>query len=103
MRRCLGLVMVLITCLSTHPRADILDWQPVKAPARRRRWYQDGNATLAVLIASTSDIDDLVPSLVAYQIEWNKLHRSLQDVDLADEPARQAAGASEDDWQRLHE
>ena len=83
--------------------ADILDWQPVKAPARRRRWYQDGNATLAVLIASTSDIDDLVPSLVAYQIEWNKLHRSLQDVDLADEPARQAAGASEDDWQRLHE
>jgi len=82
--------------------ADIMEWQPLKAPARRRRWYQDGR-TLAVLIASTSDIDDLVPSLVAYQIEWNKLHRALQGVELADEPAREAAGASEDDWQRLHE
>jgi len=82
--------------------ADIMEWQPLKAPARRRRWYQDGR-TLAVLIASTSDIDDLVPSLVAYQIEWNKLHRALQGVELADESAREAAGASEDDWQRLHE
>ena len=82
--------------------ADIMEWQPLKAPARRRRWYQDGR-TLAVLIASTSDIDDLVPSLVAYQIEWNKLHRALQSVELADESAREAAGASEDDWQRLHE
>ena len=82
--------------------ADIMEWQPLKAPARRRRWYQDGR-TLAVLIASTSDIDDLVPSLVAYQIEWNKLHKALQGVELADEPARDAAGASEDDWQRLHE
>ncbi|HEV2217805.1 MAG TPA: hypothetical protein VGV88_09540 [Candidatus Dormibacteraeota bacterium] len=82
--------------------ADIMEWQPLKAPARRRRWYQDGR-TLAVLIASTSDIDDLVPSLVAYQIEWNKLHRALQGVELGDEAAREAAGASEDDWQRLHE
>ena len=82
--------------------ADIMEWQPLKAPARRRRWYQDGR-TLAVLIASTSDVDDLVPSLVAYQIEWNKLHKSLQGVDLSDEAARDAAGASEDDWQRLHE
>jgi hypothetical protein len=82
--------------------ADIMEWQPVKAPARRRRWYHDGDI-LAVLIASMSDIDDLVPTLVAYQIEWNKLHASLQDVELNDEAARQASGASEDDWQRLHE
>ena len=82
--------------------ADIMEWQPVKAPARRRRWYHDGD-TLAVLIASMSDIDDLVPSLVAYQIEWNKLHASLQDVELGDEAAREAAGATEEDWQRLHE
>jgi hypothetical protein len=82
--------------------ADIMEWQPVKAPARRRRWYHDGD-TLAVLIASMSDIDDLVPSLVAYQIEWNKLHASLQDIELGEETARQAAGASEEDWQRLHE
>jgi hypothetical protein len=83
--------------------ADILTWQALKAPARRRRWYQDANTTLAVLIASTSDIDDLVPTLVAYQIEWNKLHRSLQDIELEDEQVRQAAGASEEDWRRLHD
>ena len=83
--------------------ADIMDWQPVKAPARRRRWYYDGDIRLAVLIASTSDIDDLIPSLVAYQIEWNKLHAALQDVELTDESAREAAGATEDDWQRLHD
>src|SRR6266704_5425620 len=82
--------------------ADILSWQAVKAPARRRKWYEKGD-TLAVLIASPSDIDDLVPTLVAFQIEWNKLHRLLQDVDLSDEDARQAAGASPDDWRRLHE
>ena len=84
--------------------ADILGWQAVKAPARRRRWYHDGKNTLAVLIASTSDIDDLVPTLVAYQIEWNKLHRTLQDVDpLTSEEARRAAGASADDWRRLRD
>jgi hypothetical protein len=80
--------------------ADILSWQAVKAPARRRRWYQHGD-TLAVLIASPSDIDDLVPTLVAFQIEWNKMHRLLQDVPLNDEDARLAAGAGEEDWGRL--
>ncbi len=82
---------------------DILSWQLVKAPARRRRYYYDGEETLAVLIASPSDIDDLVPTLVAYQIEWNKLHRILQDVQLDPERAREAAGASEGDWERLRE
>ena len=83
--------------------ADIMDWEAVKAPARRRRWYHDGTNTLAVLIASTSDIDDLVPTLVAYQIEWNKLHRAFQDVPLTDEDARRAAGATPDDWRRLRD
>ncbi len=82
---------------------DILGWEAVKAPARRRRWYHDGKNTLGVLIASSSDIDDLVPTLVAYQIEWNKLHRSLQDAHLSDEGAMDAAGATPDDWRRLHE
>ena len=81
---------------------DILSWQAVKAPARRRRWYHSGD-TLAVLIASPSDIDDLVPTLVAYQIEWNKLHRLLQDVPLNDGDARRASGAGEGDWERLHQ
>ncbi|HXN90776.1 MAG TPA: hypothetical protein VN906_04760 [Candidatus Sulfotelmatobacter sp.] len=83
--------------------ADIMTWESVKAPARRRRWYHDGKNTLAVLIASTSDIDDLVPTLVAFQIEWNKLHRAMQDAGLTDNEARQAAGASQDDWRRLHD
>src|SRR6266705_3066867 len=82
--------------------ADILSWQAVKAPARRRRWYEQGD-TLAVLIASPSDIDDLVPTLVAFQIEWNKMHRLLQDVSLNDADARAAVGAGEEDWQRLHQ
>ncbi len=49
-------------------------WQAVTASARRRRWYYDGKNTLAVFIASESDIDDIVPTLVAFQIEWNKFH-----------------------------
>src|SRR3981081_1849298 len=70
------------------PHSAIPTWQAVKAPARRRRWYHDGKNTLAVLIASASDIDDLVPTLVAYQIEWNKLHRAMQEVELSDAEAR---------------
>src|SRR5437763_14929917 len=81
--------------------ANILGWESVKAPARRHRWYHDGKNTLAVLIASSSDNDDLIPTLVAFQIEWNKLHRSLQDIDLAADDARQAAGATPADWHRL--
>ncbi|HKD75350.1 MAG TPA: hypothetical protein VKB76_07630, partial [Ktedonobacterales bacterium] len=49
-------------------------WQAVKASARRRRWYYDGKSTLSAYIASESDIDDIVPILVAFQIEWNKFH-----------------------------
>jgi hypothetical protein len=49
-------------------------WQPVTATARRRKWYFDGKNTLAAYIASETDIDDIVPTLVALQIEWNKFH-----------------------------
>ena len=55
----------------------IEDWEAVEAPARRRRWYDSGRGTLAVLLASTSDLDDAIPTLVAYQLEWNKLHALL--------------------------
>jgi hypothetical protein len=53
---------------------DVCGWQEVSAIARRRRCYFDGEHTLACFIASRSDIDDIVPTLTAYQIEWNKLH-----------------------------
>ena len=76
-------------------------WRRVKAPARRRPWYFDGEETLAVFLASPSDIDDLVPTLVAYEIEWNKLHRALHEDPSGLDGARHAAGASEDDWERL--
>lgn len=56
----------------------INEWPRVYAPGRRRRAHFDGSDTLAVFIASRSDIDDLVPVLTAYQIEWNKLHFLLQ-------------------------
>ena len=80
---------------------DLSLWKAVKAPARRRRWYHDGRDTLAVLLASQSDVDDLIPSLVAFQMEWNKLHGVLRDVELDRERAREAAEASPDDWERL--
>ncbi len=53
---------------------DITEWEEVSASARRRRCYFDGKQTLACLIASRTDIDDLIPILTALQIEWNKLH-----------------------------
>ncbi len=52
-------------------------WAPVSAPARRRRACYDGGETLALYIASRSDIDDIIPTLTAYQIEWNKIHQCL--------------------------
>lgn len=65
------------------------DWQEVIAPARRRRSFYDGEKRLAVMIASRSDIDDLIPLMTAYEIEWNKMHRlfrmqagvSVNDLD----------------------
>ena len=57
---------------------DVNEWERVYAPARRRRMHFDGQHTLAAFIASRSDIDDLVPMITAYQIEWNKLHALLQ-------------------------
>jgi hypothetical protein len=91
------------------------DWLPVQAPARRRQWHYDGHSTLAVHVASASDIDDVIPTLVAYQIEWNKLHarfradariRALvQDAGIPDEVSaervREHLSIGLDDWQRL--
>jgi hypothetical protein len=57
---------------------DIESWDPVSAVARRRRCYFNGKDTLACFIASVSDIDDIIPILTAYQIEWNKIHVILK-------------------------
>ncbi len=82
-------------------------WDAVEAPARRRRWYDSGDEVLAVLLASESDVDDLVPTLVAYQIEWNKIRRRMLAAGWppAEGPTPEACaaaiGGSPDDWARL--
>ena len=82
------------------------EWEAREAPARRRRWFSDGAGTVAVLLASGSDLDDLVPTLVAYQLEWNKLHRRLvaaPDIEPAPEACAVALGGDASDWDRLLE
>jgi len=58
---------------------NIEQWTEVTARARRRRCFYDGKSLLACYIASRSDIDDVIPMLTAFQIEWNKLHTLLQE------------------------
>ena len=58
----------------------IEDWTEVTARARRRRCFYDGKNHLACYIASRSDIDDVIPMLTAYQIEWNKLNLLLSEI-----------------------
>jgi len=57
---------------------NVQEWLQVSAPARRRRYYYDGTDILACVISSRSDIDDLIPILIAFQLEWNKIHQRLQ-------------------------
>jgi hypothetical protein len=88
---------------------DVSQWAVAESPARRRRWYVGPDATLAVLLASSSDVDDLVPTLVAYQIEWNKIRLRLAGAaaTLGEDPdaatCAQLLSGSAEDWQRLRE
>jgi hypothetical protein len=73
---------------------DIDTWKVVRTRGRRRPLRWDGGQTLAVFVASGSDIDDLVPILTAYQIEWNKLREHLvggRITDVTDDAALAAA------------
>src|SRR5215218_1585618 len=99
-----------VEVFARHSVGPLEDWTPLEAPARRRRWYDDGNGTMAVLLASASDLDDLIPTLVAYQIEWNKVRLRLRaadwppDVDELDAAECAAVlGGVEDDWLQLSE
>lgn len=60
-----------------HGFPGVESWERVNAPARRRRYFYDGDETIAVYIASRSDIDDMLPMLTAFQIEREKLHYLL--------------------------
>ncbi len=85
-------------------------WREAEAPARRRRWYDDQAGTLAVLLASASDVDDLVPTLVAFQIERNKIRvrqraagwlGAVGDEEPSPEECARLLGGSAEDWGRL--
>jgi hypothetical protein len=61
-----------------------------------------------VLIASASDVDDLIPTLVAFQIEWNKLNAllrakagALSGIDAG--TLSSSLGGEKDDWIQLAE
>ncbi len=101
---------------------DVENWQPVKARARRRKFYfEPKKGLLAAFIASVSDIDDLIPCLTAYQIEWNKIYQRLNNGDLSRrlqyfdvnaeyepshelmEDVRAALGLSADDFAKLNQ
>ncbi|RMG89370.1 MAG: hypothetical protein D6706_21470 [Chloroflexi bacterium] len=82
MPSCLGQVRLVIMgqskkVFAQHGYPDVESWEHVSAPGRRRRSFFNGKDTLAVYIASRSDIDDIVPILTAYQIERRKLHQIL--------------------------
>lgn len=80
---------------------EVESWQKVEAPGRRRLMYYDGDETLAVYIASRSDIDDIIPIMTAYQIEWNKLNTAIrthgQLASFIDERAEVIAALSEEE------
>ena len=81
---------------------NVWNWKQVNGRARRRRCFYNKDAgVLACIIASRSDIDDVIPMLTAYQIEWNKIHRLLQhvpdDIDLKE------AHKHQDAWNDLAE
>jgi hypothetical protein len=98
---------------------DVEAWQKVSAPGRRRHWYYNGEDTVAAYIASSSDVDDLIPTLVAYQIEWNKFHFLLNtdagtrvlvhdfpepgssEFEAASRRLGERCRVSPDDWDRL--
>ena len=83
------------------------EWDEADAPARRRRWHDSGGGIHAVLLASASDVDDLIPTLVALQIEWNKIRVRQRaagwppDSEPTPEECAAALGGSADDWARL--
>ena len=74
-------------------------WKPVKARARRRKYFfNPDNGVMAAFVASVSDIDDLIPCMVTFQIEWNKIHQRLmqgvfRQQILQPDPADELRGA----------
>ncbi|MFZ2152838.1 MAG: hypothetical protein WAV41_02140 [Microgenomates group bacterium] len=61
-----------------HGFPHIISWAKGPTPARRRSNFINlKTGTGATLIGSISDVDDVINNLIAYQVEWNKLHLIL--------------------------
>lgn len=86
----------------------------VRAQARRRLALFDGQKTLAAHLSSPSDLDDLIPALTCFQMEWNKMHSRLSGSDFGPETSkssgkvmesgeeiRKVLHISKDDWDML--
>jgi hypothetical protein len=81
---------------------DVWAWKQVNGKARRRRcFFNEQKGNLACIIASRTDIDDVIPLLTAYQIEWNKLHWLLQH--LPDDTDLSLVHKNNDTWYNLAE
>ncbi|MBI9051235.1 MAG: hypothetical protein JEZ00_17560 [Anaerolineaceae bacterium] len=89
-----------ISVYQQHGYENILKWQSVSARARRRTCYFDGKETLACIIASRSDIDDIIPALTALQIEWNKLH--FMFAQLSDAEFSSLITCPTTEWETIH-
>src|SRR3989344_6305681 len=76
--------------------SKIESWQEVEAEGRRRKMYFNGKDTLAVYIASVTDVDDLISLTTAFQIEWNKLHQILKYSQDVIETFRQTVGKEDE-------
>ena len=86
----------------------LADWTPLEAPARRRRWYSDGDGTLAVLLASgvgprrpRPDARRL-PARVE-QAAPAAARRGRACEGRAPAACADALGGAESDWERLLE
>ncbi len=86
-------------------------WDIAKTRGRRRPLRYDARTgTLGVFIASESDIDDLIPILTAYQLEWNKMHERLRVFGAgktftrpSDEELARALGLAVEEISTLHQ
>lgn len=78
---------------------QLASWKEIEAPGRRRKMFYNGKDTLAVYIASVTDVDDIITLLTAFQIEWNKLHKAFSGVKNLEEKVDKIL--SKDDVDRI--
>ncbi|MFA5895137.1 MAG: hypothetical protein WC851_05175 [Candidatus Shapirobacteria bacterium] len=91
-----------------HGFPHIETWPQCPSPARRRTNFVNiSSGVIASLIGSISDVDDIINNLIAYQVEWNKLHlilvekyKTVKDLNSAIKSGKIITdlNASPEDW-----